>query len=44
MTGFVEGLHDLGNGCYGYLQPDGSWASATPDLSRIRATPCSSIR
>lgn len=22
---FTKGLHDLGNGCWAYLQPDGSW-------------------
>lgn len=22
---FTRGLHDLGNGCWAYLQPDGSW-------------------
>lgn len=22
---FTKGLHDIGNGCYGYLQPDGGW-------------------
>src|SRR5712671_1546659 len=22
---YTKGLHDLGNGCYAYLQPDGSW-------------------
>src|SRR5260221_11740659 len=22
---FAKGLHDLGNGCFAYLQPDGSW-------------------
>ena len=23
--GFTKGLHDLGNGAWAYLQPDGSW-------------------
>lgn len=32
MTGFVEGLHDLDNGCYGYLQPDGSWGPSNAGL------------
>ena len=25
-TSYKKGLSDFGNGCYGYLQPDGSWA------------------
>ena len=24
-AGFTKGLHELGNGHYAYLQPDGSW-------------------
>ena len=22
---YTKGLHDLANGCYAWLQPDGSW-------------------
>ena len=22
---YTKGLHDLGHGCFAYLQPDGSW-------------------
>jgi len=22
---YTKGLHDLGRGCFAYLQPDGSW-------------------
>jgi cyclase len=22
---YTKGLHELGNGCYAYLQPDGTW-------------------
>jgi glyoxylase-like metal-dependent hydrolase (beta-lactamase superfamily II) len=29
---FAKGLHDLGNGCYGYLQPDGSWGWSNAGL------------
>lgn len=25
ITSYTDGLHDLGNGIYAYLQPDGSW-------------------
>ena len=25
MTPYVRGLHELGDQCYAYLQPDGSW-------------------
>ena len=27
---YTKGLHDLGNGCFAYLQPDGSGGGATP--------------
>ena len=30
--GYTKGLHDLGNGCYGYLQPDGSWGWSNAGL------------
>ena len=29
---FSKGLHDLGNGCYGYLQPDGGWGLSNAGL------------
>jgi glyoxylase-like metal-dependent hydrolase (beta-lactamase superfamily II) len=29
---FTKGLHDLGNGCYAYLQPDGSWGFSNAGL------------
>jgi len=29
---FAKGLHDLGNGCYGYLQPDGGWGLSNAGL------------
>jgi cyclase len=29
---FSKGLHDLGNGCYAYLQPDGSWGLSNSGL------------
>jgi len=29
---FREGLHDLGNGAYAYLQPDGSWGLSNAGL------------
>jgi len=29
---FTRGLHDLGNGCYAYLQPDGSWGFSNAGL------------
>jgi glyoxylase-like metal-dependent hydrolase (beta-lactamase superfamily II) len=29
---FAKGLHDLGNGCYAYLQPDGSWGWSNAGL------------
>ena len=29
---FTKGLHDLGNGCYAYLQPDGSWGWSNAGL------------
>lgn len=29
---YSKGLHDLGNGCYGYLQPDGSWGWSNAGL------------
>ncbi|TWH34481.1 MULTISPECIES: MBL fold metallo-hydrolase [unclassified Aminobacter] len=29
---FTRGIHDLGNGCYAYLQPDGSWGWSNAGL------------
>lgn len=29
---FTKGLHTLGNGCYGYLQPDGGWGYSNAGL------------
>ena len=29
---YTKGLHDLGNGCYGYLQPDGGWGLSNAGL------------
>jgi glyoxylase-like metal-dependent hydrolase (beta-lactamase superfamily II) len=29
---FTKGLHDLGNGCYAYLQPTGSWGWSNAGL------------
>jgi len=29
---FTKGLHDLGNSCYAYLQPDGSWGYSNAGL------------
>jgi glyoxylase-like metal-dependent hydrolase (beta-lactamase superfamily II) len=29
---YTKGLHDFGNGCYGYLQPDGSWGWSNAGL------------
>ncbi|MGH7838783.1 MAG: MBL fold metallo-hydrolase [Candidatus Binataceae bacterium] len=29
---YTKGLHDLGNGCYGWLQPDGSWGWSNAGL------------
>lgn len=31
-TAYRRGLHELGNGCYGYLQPDGSWGWSNAGL------------
>src|SRR6202045_537603 len=31
-AGFTKGLHELGNGCYAYLQPDGSWGWSNAGL------------
>jgi glyoxylase-like metal-dependent hydrolase (beta-lactamase superfamily II) len=35
-TQFREGLHDLGNGAYAYLQPDGSWGLSNAGLIASR--------
>jgi cyclase len=29
---FTKGLHDIGNGCWAYLQPDGSWGWSNAGL------------
>jgi len=29
---FTQGLHDIGNGCYAYLQPDGRWGLSNAGL------------
>ena len=29
---FTKGLHDLGHGCFAYLQPDGSWGWSNAGL------------
>ncbi len=29
---YTKGLHDIGNGCYAYLQPDGSWGWSNAGL------------
>src|SRR5262245_1098171 len=29
---FTKGLHDIGHGCYAYLQPDGSWGWSNAGL------------
>ncbi len=29
---FTKGLHDVGNGCFAYLQPDGSWGWSNAGL------------
>ncbi len=29
---YTKGLHDLGNGCFAYLQPDGSWGFSNAGL------------
>lgn len=29
---YSKGLHDLGNGCYAYLQPDGTWGYSNSGL------------
>ncbi|TMD63164.1 MAG: MBL fold metallo-hydrolase, partial [Chloroflexi bacterium] len=31
-AGFTKGLHELGNGHYAYLQPDGSWGWSNSGL------------
>ena len=30
--GYTKGLHDLGDGCYAYLQPDGGWGWSNAGL------------
>ena len=29
---YTKGLHDLGTGCFAYLQPDGSWGFSNAGL------------
>ena len=29
---YTKGLHDIGNGCFAYLQPDGSWGWSNAGL------------
>ena len=29
---YTRGLHELGDGCYAYLQPDGSWGWSNAGL------------
>jgi cyclase len=31
-AGYAKGLHDLGDGCYAWLQPDGSWGWSNAGL------------
>jgi glyoxylase-like metal-dependent hydrolase (beta-lactamase superfamily II) len=31
-AGYTKGLHDLGNGCWAWLQPDGSWGLSNAGL------------
>ncbi len=31
-AGFTRGLHELGDGCFGYLQPDGGWGWSNAGL------------
>ena len=33
---YTKGLHDLGNGCWAYLQPDGSWGWSNAGLIESR--------
>jgi cyclase len=33
---FTRGLHDLGNGCFAYLQPDGTWGWSNAGLIESR--------
>lgn len=32
MTGFKKGLHELGNGCWAWIEPDGSWGWSNAGL------------
>ncbi|MCA3152343.1 MAG: MBL fold metallo-hydrolase, partial [Rhodocyclaceae bacterium] len=32
MRPYTKGLHDLGNGCHAWLQPDGSWGYSNSGL------------
>ena len=31
---YTKGLHDIGNGCWAYLQPDGSWGWSNAEIGR----------
>ena len=33
---FTKGIHDIGNGCYGYIQPDGTWGWSNAGLIESR--------
>lgn len=33
---FTRGVHDIGNGCYGYIQPDGTWGWSNAGLIESR--------
>ena len=35
---FTRGLHDLGSGCFAYLQPDGTWGWSNAGLIESRGT------
>jgi hypothetical protein len=41
---FTQGVHDIGNGVYGYVQPDGTWGWSNAGLIVSREKPCWSIR
>ncbi len=36
---YTKGLHDIGNGVYAYLQPDGSWGWSNAGLAGCRRRP-----
>ena len=41
---YTKGLHELGNGCFAYLQPDGGWGWSNAGLSSTATDRCSSTR